>query len=197
MSNTLLLSTWIQALPDSFAVYMIECLVTGSRYVGSAHKQVIASRLAQQVSDLEAGQHHSSLLQQDWNRFGSQAFAWLVRPTKSGRDSLLEEFWLIRASKAFADFNGYVLRADVNCVSASVPETERKLAASPGTSKFSYLPGINPGDRIHPVLIRTFCRGNRPLFESKKLTLDVCEEERLRLVQEWASCALRFDPVPT
>lgn len=196
MSNTHMLSSWIKALPQSFGVYMIECLATGSRYVGSAHRQIVAARLAQELSELKAGRHHSSLLQKDWNKFGNQAFVWQVRASASPKESLTEEFRLIRAAHAFADFGGYVLRADENCVTASIPETERKLAASRGRSKFSYLPGINLNDRIHPELVRTFCQGNRPLSESKRLTPDVSEEERLRLVQEWKSCALRFDPVP-
>lgn len=195
MSNTHMLSSWIKALPQSFGVYMIECLATGSRYVGSAHRQIVAARLTQELSELKAGRHHSSLLQKDWNKFGSHAFAWLVCPTETRGESLAEEFWLIRASKAFADFGGYVLRADENCVTASIPETEKKLAASRGASKFSYLPWVSPSDRIHPEMLRTFCQGNRPLCESKKLTLDISDEERSSQLQEWVSAALRFDPI--
>lgn len=195
MSNTLTLSAWINALPNTLAVYMIECLATGAKYVGSAHKQFIAARLAQALSELKAGRHHSSLLQRDWDKFGSHAFIWFVRPTGSGREAFLEEYWLIRAAKAFADFGGYVLRADINCVSASIPETERKLASSRDGCKFEYLPSKNHSPRIHPTMLKTFCQSNHPLAESKNLALDVSEEERLNLLHEWTSGALRFDPI--
>lgn len=196
MLNTTKLSAWIKALPNSHAVYAIECQPTGAKYVGSAHKQFIAARLAQELSDLKAGRHHSSLLQKDWDRFGSTAFVWMVRPTESGRDTRIEEYWLIRASNAYADFGGYVLRGDTNCICASIPDIEKKLASSRGKCKFQHLPGIDLSKRIHPDMIRTFCRGNRPMAESKNLTLGVDEGERLRLLSAWIAGALRFTPNP-
>jgi len=57
------------------------------------------------------------------------------------------------AANAFQGFGGYYQRTGINCVAASLRETERKLAKA-GIRCYQFLPGIRVEDRIPEVLLR-------------------------------------------
>lgn len=60
-------------------IYLIECMPNNKVYVGSSTR--ILTRLSRHRSDLRAGRHHCSYLQRAWNRYGEQAFEFVVLDT--------------------------------------------------------------------------------------------------------------------
>lgn len=67
-------------------IYLIRNTTTGDCYVGQA--QNIAKRWESHRAMLARGMHHSSRLQQDWDEYGADAFAWEVLEEVPIRTSL-------------------------------------------------------------------------------------------------------------
>lgn len=57
-------------------IYMILCLATGKRYIGSAVS--IKKRWREHKRQLESGNHHSRYLQRSWIKYGQQSFSFQV-----------------------------------------------------------------------------------------------------------------------
>lgn len=58
---------------DRRGVYMIKCEPTNASYCGSTRANFMA-RWGQHIKDLDAGRHVNARLQEDWNRYGRDAF---------------------------------------------------------------------------------------------------------------------------
>ena len=187
------LRTWIDQLDERPGVYMLRSLDSGATYVGSARKSV-RQRLRQNVIDLESGTHDVPLLQDDWNDFGGSRFAWSVSYAANSKEAQQQEIEWIKLAHALEDFGGYNRRTNISCIAASLRDTENKLSKNYRKERYCLLPSTNPHQRIAPGILKTFCQGNRPLAETKALTLDVDEETRLHLLHAWESSALRFNP---
>lgn len=54
-------------------VYAITCVATGKKYIGSAAKS-LASRRRQHYCELRKNRHHTSKLQNAWNKYGESSF---------------------------------------------------------------------------------------------------------------------------
>ncbi|WP_316234668.1 GIY-YIG nuclease family protein [Bradyrhizobium sp. SZCCHNR1020] len=89
-------------------IYIIECVVTGEKYVGSSedvHRRWIAHR-----SRLNRGLHHSKLLQARWDEFGPDAFRFdliaIVEPCallRAERDQIASGRYLFNAAFPMAN----------------------------------------------------------------------------------------------
>lgn len=152
------LHSWIKQLDERPGVYLIENTVTGARYVGSARKS-IRQRLLDTLAQLIGGRYHVALLQADWQQLGVQNFVFWLSYAATKADALAEERRIAITANAFEDFGGYCRRTKTDCVSASFRERERKLYKA-RKRRYEYLPDTNVDDRISPVLLRTFCRGD-------------------------------------
>ena len=62
---------------DKTGVYVIICIPTQKRYVGSAARS-FKDRWDQHLSDLRAGRHHSNYLQKAWDKYGEDAFEFKI-----------------------------------------------------------------------------------------------------------------------
>lgn len=70
-------------------VYIIKCLKTGYRYVGSGKS--VSNRLSHHIATLKAGVHHSNLMQRHWIRYGAASFVLTVVAYCSKEESLTLE----------------------------------------------------------------------------------------------------------
>jgi group I intron endonuclease len=61
-----------ESIPNVAGVYLITCTVTGKVYVGSARR--MRSRIQRHRTQILAGEHHSSLLQRAWDKYGASSF---------------------------------------------------------------------------------------------------------------------------
>lgn len=184
------LKTWITTLERRPGVYLIQDTHTRACYVGAAEKS-LRQRLTGVVGKLIEGNHHVALLQDDWNQFGPDRFAYWVAYAPSNKDALSDEWWLTRLARAWEDFGGYCLRTGENCVSASFRDTERKLTRQ-RSRRYQYLPETNLNARINGVLLRTFCQRTIPTWKTKQLDLDLEEHERRRQLEAWKASALHY-----
>lgn len=152
------LRSWIRRLDERPGVYLIENTVTGAKYVGCARKS-IRQRLQNTLSELIGGRYHVPQLQDDWQQLGVQNFVFWLSYAATKADALAEERRIAIAANAFEDFGGYCRRTKTDCVSASFRERERKLYKA-RKRRYEYLPDTKVDDRISPVLLRTFSRGD-------------------------------------
>lgn len=74
-------------------VYGILNSITGKIYIGSAI--ILHRRIVDHIYFLNLGKHHSILLQRAWNKYGKEAFEFLVLEYSS-KDSVVsrEQFWM-------------------------------------------------------------------------------------------------------
>jgi group I intron endonuclease len=91
-------------------VYAIVCASNGSFYAGSTGN--LWQRKQGHWSLLRHGRHHNRPLQNDWRRYGEDAFRWEVLEILEGRPSLAqlraaENLWLqhLRAERGWRDYN--------------------------------------------------------------------------------------------
>ena len=187
------LRNWIKQIDDKPGVYAIKSLINGSIYVGSS-KHSIRQRLLQNLIDLEASEHDVPLLQEDWSAAGSSQFTWMVQYVATAKDAIEQEIHLIKLARALEDYGSYNRRTTVNCISASLRETERKFARGQRVRKYCPIPTIKPHERIHPVILKTFCQGQLPLVRTKNFDLGIPEVERIELFEKWKTKALCFNP---
>lgn len=184
---------WIKQLHDQPGVYAIQSLANGSTYVGST-KHSIRQRLLQNLTNLEAGEHDVPLLQEDWSTTGSSRFTWMVQYVATPKDAAKDEIYLIHLARALEDYGSYNRRTTINCISASLRDTERKFARRPRVQKYCPLPTIKPHARIHPAVLKTFCQDELPLVRTKNFDLGIPEVERIELFERWKAEALCFSP---
>lgn len=181
---------WVGALEARPGVYMIQSRSTQASYVGRADKS-LKKRVSQVFRLLNAGKHGAVLLQEGWGR-APEDYILYVHYLPDSYWARADENWLMRLARAFEDFGGYCQRGDINCVSASIRETERKLMKS-GCRKYELLPGMKFHERINPLLMNSFCSANDCLAKVKCLELDLAEGERAAQLEAWKHEALRFD----
>lgn len=82
-------------------VYAIRHIATGREYIGSTNR--FSKRSWTHVADLKAGRHHSAYLQRAWNKYGEEAFEFVILEVIDD-DSLLlehEQRWLDDSDPAF------------------------------------------------------------------------------------------------
>lgn len=187
------LRNWIKQLADQPGVYAIQSLINGYVYVG-ASKHSIRQRLLQNLIDLEAGAHDVPLLQEDWCAAGSFQFTWMVQYVATSKDAAEQEIHLIKLARALEDYGSYNRRTTINCISASLRDTEQKLSRGRGVRKYCPIPTIKPHERIHPAILKTFCQGALPLARAKNFDLGIPEVERIELFEKWKAKAHCFSP---
>lgn len=112
-------------------VYSIRCVETGRVYVGSSH--FIKRRLNGHRQHLRKGQHHSSPLQNAWDKYGEAAFAFEILEEVSDLEHLFarEQFWI-------EHLGAYVRRGGFNIYPAAgsplgfkqTPETRARMSAA-------------------------------------------------------------------
>lgn len=118
-------------------IYKIESEVNKKVYIGSSVK--ISSRLSAHRCKLKKGNHGNARLQHAWNKYGEQAFTFIVIEICE-KNSLVEreQFWIDSLSAANRD-TGYniVKKAGGNAHKARpkgtfkhTPETRRKMSES-------------------------------------------------------------------
>lgn len=185
------LHDWVRSLAPRPGVYVIENTVTGARYVGKA--KCLPQRLQDEISQLEAGAHHSALLQADWRQYQPESFAVSVSYSASERAAIKEEIWLAMAAQAYEDSGGYTQRTAQNCIAASFRERERKLMRS-RSRKYVLLSKVDLRARIPKILLETFCKKERPLIESWDPLLGYFGSDERRDFASWCAEATHYHP---
>ncbi len=91
------------AILAASGIYAITNILNGKRYIGSAVR--FDYRWGKHRSSLSNGNHHSAKLQRAWDKYGANAFQFLVLEIAT-RERLLEreQFW-IDSLKAANDYN--------------------------------------------------------------------------------------------
>jgi group I intron endonuclease len=117
----------------NFGIYAIRNIVNGRRYIGSTGK--LSERWGQHRRELNRGTHFNSYLQNAWNKYGENSFAYeIVEECSSSALMNKEEYW-IKNLQSYKDENGYNLcrtpRASRLGCKAS-PETIAKMKVSMG-----------------------------------------------------------------
>lgn len=81
-------------------VYLIRNLYTKDGYVGSAHD--FAKRWKLHKINLTAKRHHSAILQNAWNKYGPDAFEWVIlERCPKDRVVQVEQEWLDRLTAKY------------------------------------------------------------------------------------------------
>jgi group I intron endonuclease len=101
------------ALKKCGGIYTITHIETGMKYIGSTC--MFGERLNEHRRCLRQNKHHSSRLQNYWNKYGEDGFIFEVLEVIEGRDRLLEEEekW-IRMEKSFDRKYGFNMVATTN-----------------------------------------------------------------------------------
>lgn len=101
------------------AIYTIEHVATGRKYVGSAAN--LNNRWAAHKCLLKQGKHHSKALQRAWNKYGSAAFAFVCIEELDNSTDLLtrEQYWI-------DTYNSY--KQGFNCCPSAYNTAGRKLS---------------------------------------------------------------------
>jgi group I intron endonuclease len=124
------------------AVYIIRCISNGRIYVGSSVEPM--RRFYLHKRDLLAGNHHSPILQNAWNKYGESKFTFDVVDYASAGDPLiaLEQYWIdsnlpilmncsLIAGSPLGVKRSPELRkrmSDIKKAAAATPEGKEKLA---------------------------------------------------------------------
>lgn len=84
-------------------VYSIQNLVNGRVYIGStAAKRGFRKRFSDHVLALNAGNHYSSLLQEDWNKLGASAFIFQILEDVP-REEIIDRNYLFGVEQIWLD----------------------------------------------------------------------------------------------
>lgn len=115
-----------EAIPRASGVYKIVNRVREKLYVGSA-KNLYQRRHAH-LSNLRAGKHHSLKLQNSWNKYGADAFDFIVLELTDA-SSLMEreQFWINKLSSVE---KGYNILPNAGSRSGAPLSTETKIKIS-------------------------------------------------------------------
>lgn len=82
-------------------IYMIINEVTGDFYIGSAAVS-LKSRISYHKRDLKANKHHSSRFQNSWNKYGSEAFSFVILKNCQANECIyLEQHYINEFSPVF------------------------------------------------------------------------------------------------
>jgi group I intron endonuclease len=123
------------SIPRTSGIYKITCLPTGKVYVGSAAN--LARRWCKHAACLRRGVHENSYLQHAWNKYGADAFRFVVielilEPFLLER----EQYWLDRLH-AYESPRGFNLSRKAGAPMAGrkhTPETLKKMSRA-GTGR--------------------------------------------------------------
>lgn len=155
--------------PDPSGVYVIRCTKNDAFYVGSAVK--LERRLRSHVSKLNRGDHDVRLLQEDWQRYGPDAFQFRFTPAPLQSCGHWEEA-LIHLTRSLEHCSGYnrMIGRRFWAISAQIRDSERKLWRK---HRFIYLPTIHPDSRLEAPYLESFTRNGEttPLFERESANL--------------------------
>lgn len=92
-------------IPKTPGIYKIVHVASKRAYVGSAAN--LANRWAVHRHGLSRGKHHSIKLQRAWNKYGAEAFAFVVVEIVHDKERLIEreQFWINATRCALVGFN--------------------------------------------------------------------------------------------
>jgi len=114
-------------------VYLIRNLHTGAVYVGSSSHS-IARRWREHRSCLIGGRHCNPRLQNAWNKYGADMFAWEVLEHAEGRDAVLacEQRWIDHYWGGRMGVNCYNMLPTAGSTAGRIisPETRAKMRAA-------------------------------------------------------------------
>jgi len=114
-------------------VYLIRNLHTGAVYVGSSIRS-IAGRWREHRGGLSRGRHGNPRLQNAWNKYGADMFAWEVLEHAEGRDAVLacEQRWIDHywGGRVGVDCYNMLPTAGSTAGYIATPETRAKMSAA-------------------------------------------------------------------
>lgn len=115
-------------LPAEPGIYEIRCTITGKSYLGRSHDML--HRCLGHLRELRAGNHESTYLQNAWNKYGEQAFEFLVDTPCPKQDTVSVEVERIKARGTIAP-GGFNLREEDGTGSAEThPDTKIRLSVN-------------------------------------------------------------------
>ena len=116
--------------PKVPGIYAIRNLINGKRYIGSAVN--LAFRWKSHRWNLEAGKHHSYLLQRAWDKHGASAFVFEVIEATTDDNLVLREQHWIDHFRSLSTRRGYnvALMAGSTLGTKRSSETKAKISAA-------------------------------------------------------------------
>lgn len=124
----------------TIGVYAIINIRTWKTYIGSAARASgVARRWGEHRSELARGRHHSRRLQRAWDKYGPDAFEFIVIEECTPDDCLRrEQFWMDKMGAADRKF-GYNIRPTAGSTLGLVrsQESKRKMSATVTGRKLS------------------------------------------------------------
>lgn len=162
---------------DRSGVYCITHLESGKRYVGSAAK-TIRGRWRNHLSLLNRQKHHSIHLQRAWDKFGADAFEWLILENCEPEQCLIREQFYIESFLSADPDHGYNIlpRAGSRLGSRTTDEAKAKQRAA----KLGKKTGPQPAEMVEKRRQAIIGRKRGPLTEAHREKLRIAMTGKIR-----------------
>lgn len=194
-----------EAILASSGIYVIRNKINGKRYVGSAAE--FSRRFRRHKGCLARKEHHSLKLQRAWDKYGADAFEFVVLEVVDKAQLLEREQYWIDALSAYGP-NGYnmIPKAANHLGAKRGPEASARMSAGQRGRKHppetiakiiaaikqrppmsdetrAKLSAANAGAKRSPEAIRNMTAGQRAFFEAGKQRVPITEETRRKLAE--------------
>lgn len=177
--------TWTYGPHLLHGIYVIANQTTQKVYVGqSCGAGGIRGRWRQHLSSLRRGRHSNLKLQRAWNKYGENAFVFLVIETVDVVDQSMLDELEVKHIKAYNSFvNGYNMTTGGNAGTVASDETKKRIALSrlgkkTGPLTSEHRKAISDGLRTSPNLKRTRTPEQREALRTRALGLKRTPETR-------------------
>lgn len=127
-------------IPIASGIYKIVCKVTGEIYVGSSVN--LRKRWGQHYSSLRKGNHVNPILQNAWNKYGEEAFCFVIMELIDKEMLLQREQEILDELKPFAPDNGFNVCRSAQSFRLGLKHSPEAIKKMSEASK----------RRIHPLL---------------------------------------------